>query len=354
MFRVWKMTSIFEPPFAAEYSPLHATVQHNSQLKSISTSPRPLQNSSNLPQVTLPVAYHDNENRLREVDLNSIESLYDYIRWELNVSRLNAIHQHLWLTGRPMSARPLHRQLLLDRQIILTEQADLHMVWHESRIFLKPLPEFLLDHNFWKQHLCKDEQIFESASGMLLSYLWLVCHRSDLIVAKDHNLLPQDMDWERWTAFMKSCLRGLDYQTLKGINKRFQYGELRLSRLNWIYRMSWKNTRLTTIIRGYMYGYNRYSFFLARNFAWLLGAFAYITIVLTAMQVGLATDRLHDSPAFQAASYGFTVFSILIPLIGIPLICALLVIIFAYNLLATLSFGKKVEMERKKANTSRA
>jgi uncharacterized membrane protein len=262
------------------------------------------------------------------------------------VSRLNKIHSHLWFAGRPMSARPLHRQVMLGREIIITEQADLHLVWHESRIFVKPLPEFLMDYSFWKEYICGKNQLYEFASGLLLSYVWLVCHRSDLKIAHEKGLLSAQIDWNRWTTFSQSVLSRLDHTCLSHINMRYEYGELRLSRLNWIYRLSSKTRSHTTFIRGYMYRYNRYSIFLQRNFAWLLVAFVYITIILTAMQVGLVTHRLSGNRSFQRASYGFTVFSILAPLIGIVLIVLTLCGLFIFNLFATISFKKEVEAKR--------
>lgn len=59
--------------------------------------------------------------------------------------------------------------------------------------------------------------------------------------------------------------------------------------------------------------WNQYSTFFQENFAWLAGTTVYSAVVLTAMQVGLATDALASNNAFQSASYGFTVFSSLGP-----------------------------------------
>jgi hypothetical protein len=91
------------------------------------------------------------------------------------------------------------------------------------------------------------------------------------------------------------------------IDPRFIYGELRLSRLNKIYFLSQR-----PLLRGYMSHWHQYGTFFQDNFSWLASATVYIAIVLTAMQVGLATKSLADNDAFQ--SYGFTVFSILGPL----------------------------------------
>ena len=229
----------------------------------------------------------------------------------------------------------------------MTEQVDLHMVRQESRIFIKPMPDFLLDYEFWKNHICRDTNLYECACGFLLSYVWLVCSKSDLRKAQDAGLLGHEINWENWVPFTRSLLRAIDIQTLEQVNRRYYYGELRLSRLNWIYRLTSNHRNHVTLIRGYMYGYTKYSEVVQRNFAWVLVAFVYITIVLTAMQVGLATDRLGQSDMFQNASYGFTVFSILAPLIIVALLGLNLLSLSAFNIFATISFKRRTEKARR-------
>lgn len=48
----------------------------------------------------------------------------------------------------PMPPRPLHHQLLLSREISVTEQMDMYLVWMTGRMFLKPIPRFLLEPYF--------------------------------------------------------------------------------------------------------------------------------------------------------------------------------------------------------------
>jgi hypothetical protein len=101
----------------------------------------------------LPGSYYENRfNRLRIVDEDDEHSLRDYFEWELDVSRLNEIHEYLWLAARRTAPRPLHRQIMLGREVIITEQADLHLLWREHWLYLKPLPDFLTDRAVWKDH----------------------------------------------------------------------------------------------------------------------------------------------------------------------------------------------------------
>ncbi len=297
--------------------------------------------------LTLPAVYHDRSHILQTIDETNEQSIQTYLEWELTVPRLNEIHGNLWLAGRPMGARPLHRQAMLGRDLVTTEQVDLHMVRQGTRIFVKPMLDFLLDYEFWKDHICRDTNLYECGCGFLLSYVWLVCSKSDLRMAQDAGLLGLGINWENWTSFTRSLLRTIDIQTLEQVNRRYHYGELRLSRLNWIYRFTSKNRSHVTWIRGYMYGYTRYSEVVQRNFAWVLVAFVYITIVLTAMQVGLATDRLGRSDMFQNASYGFTVFSILTPLIIIAILGLNLLSLSVFNVCATISLKRRTERARR-------
>ena len=297
--------------------------------------------------LTLPAVYHDKSRSLQTIEETDEHSIQNYLEWELTVPRLNEIHGYLWLAGRPMGARPLHRQAMLGRELVMTEQVDLHMVWQERRIFIKPMPDFLLDYEFWKDHICRDTNLYECGCGFLLSYVWLVCSKSDLRMAQNAGLIGHEINWEYWVAFTRSLLRAIDIQTLEQVNRRYHYGELRLCRLNWIYRLTSNHRNHVTLIRGYMYGYTKYSEVVQRNFAWVLVAFVYITIVLTAMQVGLATDRLGQSDIFQTASYGFTVFSILAPLIIVAFLGLNLLSLTAFNVVATISFKRRTERARR-------
>lgn len=273
---------------------------------------------------------------------------------ELDVSRLNKIHKHLWLAGLERPARPLHRQVAIGRDIIVTEEADLHLLWTENRIYVKPLPDFLLSRAAWQEmidyqpdRLDKRSQpndtattLHEKASGLLLSYLWLIEYRSDLKLAKDKGLIHESIDWEKWTKFSRSVANNLDFRDLNGINIRYRHGEMRLSRINWIYRFCSQTRSVTNVMRGYLFGYYHYDSFISAHLAWLTSTVVYIALALTAMQVGLVTDELKGSKAFGRASYGLTVFSIIAPIAIICIVMMTAVVLVTYNAAYTMSRRK--------------
>jgi hypothetical protein len=138
---------------------------------------------------------------------------------------------------------------LLSREIFVTEQIDIHLVWTTGRIFLKSIPRFLLEPRFWTDYL-------SCTRGCR-------CHKEKV----DSRGSDQQCDQRLWK-------RGAPSQP---------------------------------------------------------SATIFIAIVLTAMQAGLAINTLHNNHAFQSVSYGFTVFSILDPLITVGLILLTFYYIFISN-----------------------
>lgn len=294
----------------------------------------------------MPASYRTENDDLAASSLD-----FACIKKELALERLDRIIRWLWLAGRPMPPRPLHYQLLLKREIFITEQMDMHLVWSTERMFLKPIPRFLLEPRFWSQHLCCDQGcscskageglqsdcerriLWKCSLGFLFSYAGLICYESDFLIAQDKHLLPKEIKWLAWRAFVKQLDTEHIYQR---INERFVYGELRLSRLNKITRLSQGR-----LLVGYMPHWQQYRIFVRDNFTWLASAIAYMIIILTAMQVGLATKTLAENPAFQSASYGFTVFSIFGPAAATGIFLLIFGLIVAHNWMVTLAYKRR-------------
>ncbi|KAF1988724.1 hypothetical protein K402DRAFT_372981, partial [Aulographum hederae CBS 113979] len=117
----------------------------------------------------------------------------------------------------------------------VTEDPELHLVWYSDRIFIKPLPPFLLSYAFWECHLAPQDQSLPTASltpaalGFVRTYGHLIRHESDFRVAKEKHLLPPSVtDFTACTSF----IRGFRDITDDQVSARYQFGELRLSRLN--------------------------------------------------------------------------------------------------------------------------
>ena len=284
-------------------------------------------------RLVLPAAFYSREQVFQEVIESDHNTLIAFFSSELKISRLNAIQPYLWLAGLAKPARSLHEHVMLGRQIVVTEQTDLHMVWHGSKVYIKPLPEFLLCYSIWEKNLRQYPELYRCGLGFLFSYIQLVRAKSDLRVAHSSGLLPDEISWEQWVRFCRAIHRKVSTQT---IDPRYQYGELRLARLNWIYRFRGR------IFRGYAPQESR---------GWLVGTLVYITIVLTAMQVGLATNNLSGNLAFQRASYGFTIFSIMGPVIVLCAYWGGIALVILWNLLFMFRYIRRFKMEPKMENS---
>ena len=274
----------------------------------------------------------------------------DFLRRDLLTPKLGRIHRFLWLAGLPRPPRPLHRQRLLGRQIYATENPDEHLVWHGNRIFIKPLPEYLLNNVFWMKHIAVDRSLHQSACGLMLSYIWLVSNRNDLRIAIEAGLMPEAMEWKTWAALVLDVLNRIDTKSLRQVDRRYLYGELRLTRLNSLYRFGVGGFSLFTLVHGFMMGSERYDTFFQRNFGWILALLLYVTVVLSAIQVALATDGLKDDMHFQLLSYIITVVSLCLVAVAVAVMLLLWSGLFAFHLLTTLKFCKSEEAERLKCS----
>lgn len=99
------------------------------------------------------------------LSLNDEAAVVSFLVKEISTERLERMYGMLFLVSNYNNISPLHHQLVKGRQILITERADLHLVWHYDRIFIKPLTKCLLNHHFWKVHLRQDKQGSTSTTG---------------------------------------------------------------------------------------------------------------------------------------------------------------------------------------------
>jgi hypothetical protein len=296
-----------------------------------------------------PACYRGDNDKVKIPDCH----LEDFLSSELSLGRLEVLHRHLWFAGAKRPPKPLHYQIQIGREIIITEQMDLHLLWaNDGRIFIKPLPRFLLDPQFWSRSLsclafcrcntsvtetdennskgrqfkplanppsqeCLRRRLRKCALGFLYTYACLISYESDFYIATNQHLLPHrtdgsSPDWEDWKNLVGEILA---CQNEENVHPRFYRAELRLSRLDTIHRF----TQFPPF-EPYLRGRRNYGSLFRDNLTWLATATVFIALVLTAMQVGLATDQLKDNKSFMATSYGFTIFAILGPLCAFSLV----------------------------------
>ena len=142
---------------------------------------------------------------------------------------------YLWLVGTQQSSHisPLRQQIVKGRETIITENIELHCTWIHDRMFIKPIPLFLLSGAFWQHFLVSTSSgippslrmsLQESALGYLRTYSHLIKHASDYRIAKQHCLLPED------TTYEQACEFFVQFKSIpdSGVCPRYSYGELGL------------------------------------------------------------------------------------------------------------------------------
>lgn len=241
-----------------------------------------------------------------------------FLKRELTVPKLNKVQDYLWWAAGPAPARALHEFPMEKRLITATEDVHLHLMCPSGRVFIKPLPAYLLHHDFWVQYLSRDAEVYGCALGFLLSYIWIIRHESDLEVAKNAYLVPTGLEWKAWVNMTDSIVDFLNGPPARYhlVNKRYLHGEISLSSLNTIYRY----VPETDGFGLYVTGYGQLDAFFERNFAWMGLGFLYLVAILTAMQVSLAAGHFKDNDGFNWASGGFAIFCILLSgiILGAP------------------------------------
>lgn len=246
------------------------------------------------------------------LSLDGKEDLSNFILHEFCSEDLDRLAPRLWWMSKQDSKNisPLHQQRVKKREVIITENPKLHLVWIHDRIFIKPLPEYLLSYGFWKHYLCdegfadgRSEQIRKAALGYLRSYFYLIQHESDFRMAKDPRacLIPSHVTWRDFCNFSADFKRIEDDDT----TERYRYGEIRLTRLNF-YAVFLLRQRYFQRIDA------QYSAYFAHFYGPMLFIFGILSVILNAMQVEVNVEQIGvNKPlsSFPSVSRGFSIAS---------------------------------------------
>ena len=233
-----------------------------------------------------------------------------HLRQEMMTPDLNRMAPHLWLVAKPSSdhCSPLHTQIVRGRNIVITENPELHLCWIDNRVFIKPIPRYLLSWAFWQHYLHDSDSnspaeegssLIQAVLGYMRSYFFLVRHESDYRMAIKEHLIPEGTKYEDFMIFI-SCFGNIQDSQ---VSPRYHFGELRLRRLN-----QWSRILLR---KPYFYKVAwQYTDYLARYYVPYLFIFTIFSVVLNAMQVGVGART--DWQSFHGVSAWFSVGTLLV------------------------------------------
>jgi hypothetical protein len=174
------------------------------------------------------------------------------------------------------------------------------------------LDDELLDWEYFSKVVYGNEVVYRAASGFLLSYVRLIEYPSDLEIANTLGLVNKDIEWKAWQTFRTNVLDHLAY---RDIHDRYEYGELRLGRLDQICRMKFLGLSYFNVHRDY-------SSYFGDNYMTLVALFALVSVALSAMQVTTSVDSV--PAAVSVTSYRFAI-ATLVALAGS---CAALLVLY--------------------------
>jgi hypothetical protein len=110
--------------------------------------------------------------------------VHAFLSRELDTLVLDELYSKLWLVARRSgrSIDPLHQQKVKGRDIVPTEDPKLHLVWQHDKIYVKPIPVCLLNHDFWTTYLPlrmdgTSSRLTEQAKPLSARVLPLSCSR---------------------------------------------------------------------------------------------------------------------------------------------------------------------------------
>jgi hypothetical protein len=218
--------------------------------------------------------------------LSEEKEVLKFLIRDLCHDKLNELFPIFWLlaTQRSDHISALHDQIVKGRDIVITEDPGMHLLWYYNRVFIKPLPPYLTSYAFWKEFLCRDSSesvdLRRAALGYVRSYCHLIKCQSDIIVAKKKKLIAQDVDAKALLRFLHSFESVPD----NDVTPRYKYGELRLSRIN----LYIKFYKCHLHYKKVHWQYSDYLSTLITPFAFI---FALVSAALSAMQVVLAAQQ---------------------------------------------------------------
>ena len=263
--------------------------------------------------------------------IGNTAQLRTHLESDLYSEKLDQIAPKLWVMSTQSSANisPLHRQMVKGRNIFITEDPKLHLTWIGDRIFLKPLPPYLLSWTFWSYVLDstsfplghRKDCIRRWSLGILRTYAYLIRHQSDFNIAKRQELIPDDVSWAKFRRFSNRFVDIPD----SAVSPRYAYGELRLSRLNFY-------TRLFLRQGSFLRTHHQYGAYFAQFYGPLLFVLGLLSVMLSAMQVAAASGQLVRVGPIGSGFWVLCGWFSIVTLGIVAFVCLLLGLLLSYKL----------------------
>ncbi|KAI6089285.1 hypothetical protein F4821DRAFT_231540 [Hypoxylon rubiginosum] len=281
---------------------------------------------------------------------NTPSDWHERFATDLKTKLLDEMYDYLWLVAKKDGKHvdSLHEHLIKKRVITIAEDPRLHLVWLYDTLYLKPIPDYLLNHTIWSNYICakaihqaqgSQQYNYAAALGFLRSYGLLIRYPSDFIIAKQANLVP-DVDFGKFQKFIQPFRDISDDQ----VARRYHFGQFRLTRLNIAIRI----LRLFSTKRVFPWSYQQQYWQTGQylqNFGALVAfIFVILSLILTSMQVALAALGPDTWMNFVQLCRNFSV--TVIAFAVFPILLAILIILGILTSQGLFALGEKRKERR--------
>ena len=231
----------------------------------------------------------------------------------------------------------------------MTERPQLHLVWYYDRIFIKPIPRYLLSYAFWHYLATQPHQVRTAAIGFMRSYSYLVCSEIDFCLALEKGLLPGNtptaVGKDKITWDSARLIASFEKYCDEDVSPRYHYGELRLSRLNFYSRIFLGKLTFHHIDA-------QWGAFLSRAIAPFIVVFAVIAVILNAMQVELAVQNCNKVESSWATFANTSKWLAVVVLVFVMLVIVFISVLVTFMLFHDLLFARSIMREKNKKQNS--
>ena len=222
----------------------------------------------------------------------------------------------------------------------------MHLVWYYDQIFIKPIPKYLLSFAFWQYLEHESAELKEAAVGFMRTYTYLLRYESDFNIAKEKGLIPQNEALEdgedliTWDGLAK-LVSFFDSFGDEAVSPRYGYGELRLTRLNFFARIFLRKLTYHHINAQWGPFFNGF-------FTPFIVVFAFMTLILNAMQVQLAVQAIDNIDPRWVTFVHFSEAFVVIALVFTAFIVGLAVLIMGTMFVHDQWFAQRICRQKKK------
>lgn len=229
------------------------------------------------------------------VNFRHRQEVNNLLNRELLTPKLDSLYKYPWLVGTQNGSHisPLHFQNVKGREVVITEDPELHLVWYYDRTYVKPIPAYLFSYEFWREYLCSDgsrSHIHNTALGFMRSWTFLIQSESDFNIASERKLIRVpgfSGSYEDYTKLLRFLQIFTGFED-KAVSRRYHYGELRLIRLNLWTRLAFRSLHHQKV-------YGQYGAYFASKISPLVFVITIVAVSLAALQVLLAHESLDSA-----------------------------------------------------------